>query len=104
MCDPVSATIAVASAVAAGASIYAGNKQAKAQKEAAAQAATSQKEAMAQQEREYNAENKRNPNVAQLMQDNTNAAKTGVGSTMLTGSGGIGQNTLNLSQSTLLGN
>lgn len=103
MCDPVSGTIAASAILGAGTSIYQGEQQKKQAKKSRRQNAARAEEEATRQDREYNRLNKRNPNVGQALANNTNAAKSGVGSTMLTGPGGIGSNALNLSNNTLLG-
>jgi hypothetical protein len=50
-----------------------------------------------------NAANQKTPDVSDIMARAANASKMGAGSTMLTGSGGVGNGSLNLGKSTLLG-
>lgn len=99
MCDPVSATIAVVAS--AGMSYYQGQKQANAAKDARRDAEVNAKNTADQADQAFNAQNKKTPNVAGAT--DANAAKGGIGSTMLTGPQGIDPTALNLSQNTLLG-
>jgi hypothetical protein len=50
-----------------------------------------------------NAANQQAPDVSAILSQAANASKVGVGSTMLTGAGGVGNSSLNLGKSTLLG-
>lgn len=89
---------AVASAVGTGYSIYSGERSAKKQAQAQAQA---EKQAL-QAERDFNKANSKKANTAGLLQ----AAQQdggGVGSTMLTGSEGVGNDKLKLGRQNLLG-
>lgn len=103
MCDPVSATLAVAAVASVGMSYYQGQKQANAAKDARRDAEVNAKNTADQADQAFNAQNKKTPNVAGAMDANTNAAKGGIGSTMLTGAQGIDPTALNLSQNNLLG-
>jgi hypothetical protein len=50
-----------------------------------------------------NAANQQAPDISSILSQAANASKVGVGSTMLTGAGGVGNTSLNLGKSTLLG-
>lgn len=50
-----------------------------------------------------NAANQQAPNISSILSQAANASKVGVGSTMLTGTGGVGNSSLTLGKSTLLG-
>lgn len=50
-----------------------------------------------------NAANQQAPDISSILARAANASKVGVGSTMLTGAGGVGNSSLNLGKSTLLG-
>ena len=50
-----------------------------------------------------NAANQKAPDVSTILSQAANSGKAGIGSTMLTGSGGVAGNSLNLGKSTLLG-
>jgi hypothetical protein len=50
-----------------------------------------------------NAADQQTPDVANIMARAAQLSKSGVGSTMLTGTGGVNTNSLNLGKSTLLG-
>ena len=105
MCDPASALVAsaIVGGVGVGASIYQGEKQRKEGKKAREQANANALKAETQADQEFNRQNKKNPNVEGLQANNTNAAKAGIGSTLLTGPGGINTEQLQLAQNTLLG-
>ncbi len=50
-----------------------------------------------------NAANQQAPDISSILSQAANASKVGVGSTMLTGAGGVNNSSLNLGKSTLLG-
>jgi len=50
-----------------------------------------------------NAANQQAPDISSILSQAANAGKVGVGSTMLTGAGGVSNSSLNLGKSTLLG-
>jgi membrane protein involved in colicin uptake len=50
-----------------------------------------------------NAANQQAPDISSILSSAANSGKAGVGSTMLTGSGGVAGGSLNLGKSTLLG-
>lgn len=104
MCSPSIIGAVIGSAVlSAGVSAYQGHQQRKASDSARDQAERRAADEAKAQEQEFNAANKRQPNVGALVSRNTNAAKSGLGSTLLTGSSGLATADLNLSQNTLLG-
>ncbi|OAM31435.1 hypothetical protein A7P96_05210 [Eikenella sp. NML03-A-027] len=93
---------AVASAVGTGYSIYSGERSAKKQAQAQAQAERQAEKQALQAERDFNKANSKKANTAGLLQ----AAQQdggGVGSTMLTGSEGVGNDKLKLGRQGLLG-
>ena len=100
------AALAVA-ATGTGYSIYAGEQNAKAQEsaqESAQKNAMRQAQATAKSNEEaVNRANMKRPNVNAILAATQNAAKSGVGSTMLTGPTGVDQSALSLGKSTLLG-
>ena len=99
MCDPVSATIAAVSAVAGGVGYSQQRKAQKAQNRAQAENLLAQQKTLADgQKAEANA--RRQPNFSAIFDKNTIAS--GVGSTMLTGAGGV-TNGLSLGKNSLLG-
>jgi hypothetical protein len=50
-----------------------------------------------------NAANQQAPDISSILSQAANSSKVGIGSTMLTGAGGVGNTSLNLGKSTLLG-
>lgn len=50
-----------------------------------------------------NAVNQQAPDISSILSQAANSSKVGIGSTMLTGSGGVNPGSLNLGKSTLLG-
>ncbi len=50
-----------------------------------------------------NAVNQRAPDISSILSQAANASKVGIGSTMLTGSGGVSTSSLSLGKNTLLG-
>jgi hypothetical protein len=106
--------IAIASlgvaALGTGYGIYAGNKSADAQQKGLQlqTQATQQAEANAlsterKNQTSMNAANQKTPDISDIMARAAQASKGGVGSTMLTGSGGVNPGSINLGKSTLLG-
>ena len=105
--DPISiavvGTLLGATAANTGYSIYAGEQNAKRQ-ESAQRNAMRQAEATAKSNEEaVNRANMKRPNVNAILAAAQNSAKSGVGSTMLTGPTGVDQSALSLGKSTLLG-
>lgn len=103
MCDPVTATLAISAVASAGMSYYQGQQQKNEAKDARREANANAEQAAAQADMEMNRQNKKTPNVAAATDANTSAAKSGIGSTMLTGPQGIDPTSLNLTGNTLLG-
>jgi type II secretory pathway pseudopilin PulG len=99
MCNPVAATIAVVGGLASGVSYTQQRKAARAQERAQAQNLAAQ-EKLAADAAKAEANKRRTPNYAALYDKNSIAA--GVGSTVLTGAGGV-SNGLSLGKNTLLG-
>lgn len=103
MCSPVGVISAVASLAGAASNYKAQQKAAAATERATAQA----REAAAQQasmaEKEMNKASNRKPNVQGMMQSNREIGGMGIGSTMLTGPGGVDPSALMLGKNTLLG-
>lgn len=105
------AVIGAGAAVAgAGIAAHQGNKAAKeAKKNAAISRDQMAKDEIradkveAQADEAFNAANKKRPNTSRLKGENIAATKSGAGSTMLTGTSGIGADSLNLASNTLLG-
>lgn len=87
----------------AGLSFVQGQQQAKQAKKANAQAVANAAETKAQADQAFNAANKKKPNVQGLESANQLAATGGVGSTLLTGAGGVDPQSLTLGRTTLLG-
>lgn len=107
MCAPLLplamlATAAVG-AVGVGASIINGAKARKQQAAAAQQAEQQAAFTQAANERAVNQANQKSPNVAAIFGANRSAQGGGIGSTMLTGPGGVPAGSLNLDRHTLLG-
>ncbi len=102
MCDPVTATVAVAG-LSAGVSYYQGQKQEKAMEKAAKQAEKQAADTAARAEQDINRKNAKKPNYAALAAGNALAAQSGQGSTMLTGPAGVNSSDLLLGKNTLLG-
>jgi hypothetical protein len=107
MADPVS--LAVGS-VLVGGSVIQGQKQLKLQKQALedqknAQADAVARAAKAQRDSQtaVNAANQKTPDIGGLLTSEQAAASQGVGSTLLTGPGGIDSKSLKLSKTSLLG-
>jgi len=50
-----------------------------------------------------NAANQKAPDISSILSQAANSSKAGIGSTMLTGAGGVSSGSLNLGKSTLLG-
>lgn len=95
--------LAATAAVGTGFSIYQGVKQNQAQKAAQRQAQANADKQAAQAEQQMNKANATKANASAMQSANEQAAKGGIGGTMLTGSSGIDPNSLNLGKSTLLG-
>lgn len=107
MADPITAGIGT---LIVGGGVMQGQKQLKlqrqaldeqrqAQADAVARAAAAQRDATQQ----YNAANQKKPDIGGLLTSEATAAQQGVGSTLLTGPGGIDPQALKLSKSSLLG-
>lgn len=95
MCDPVTATL-VAAGASAGVSVYQGEQARKAQGKAA-------KQARAEADQAFNRANPKKPNPLDMGAENAQAMSGGVGSTMLTGAGGVQPANLLLGRTSLLG-
>lgn len=97
---------AVVAAVAASAAVsYTnGQKQEKAAEAANRAATENAKQAKQQSEMAFNKANAKTPDLAAMLSANEQAAKGGVGGTMLTGAQGIDPATLQLGKNSLLGN
>jgi hypothetical protein len=116
MAGSISATTALAlatlgvGAAGTGAAIYQGAKSASRQKQALQNQTTATEQAESgafsterQNQTATNAANMKQPNIADIMARAAQASKGGVGSTMLTGPGGVNPGSLSLGKSTLLG-
>jgi hypothetical protein len=115
MAGTISATTAalIAAGVGAagvGAGLYTGAKQAQGQQKALALQKTGQQQAVQSAlstERQgaiaQNAANMKAPDILSILQRAALASKAGVGSTMLTGPGGVQPSQLNLGKTSLLG-
>jgi hypothetical protein len=96
--------VAAGAAVAnTGISAVQGAKAARREKKASAQAMQQAADTKAANERATNAANAKSPNLAAIFGKNMMAGSNGVGSTMLTGPGGVPTGTLSLGKNTLLG-
>lgn len=103
----------VTAAASVGSTIYSiksGQDQAAAQQKSLQMQKTSQDQATAaalstqrKSELAQNAANQKTPDIAGILARAATAAKGGVGSTLLTGSGGVDTSTLNLGKASLLG-
>jgi hypothetical protein len=104
MCGPVLPILSLAvAAIGTGASIAQGASAAKRQKAAASQAVTQAADTKAANERAINQANQKSPDLSAIFGMNKTAQGGGVGSTMLTGPGGVSTGTLSLGRNTLLG-
>lgn len=103
MCDPVSAVIGVTSLVGAGLSASQSSKS-RAQTQQIHNDNVRQAQQQAQRaETQYNKANQKQPGVAAMMAGNQRAAGKGIGSTFLTGVGGVPTSALSLGGGSLLG-
>jgi hypothetical protein len=101
MCDPVSATIAIAAAAGTAATVYQGNKAASAARDANAQAKSASDKQLSMMEQQLNKVDAKSPDINAIRAGNQSGDNaTG---TLLTGPGGIDPNTLSLGKNTLLG-
>jgi hypothetical protein len=96
-------TAAVTAVVGTTYSIYAGERAADQQKKAQREASAAAQKQAKQADQAFNAANKKKPNIDAMLSSNQAAGNMGVGSTMLTGPGGIDNNMLTLGKNTLLG-
>lgn len=105
MCDPISLGIAAiaTSAVGVGVGAIEAGKQRAAQEAASRRAEKQAAEQKAANERAINEANQKQPDLAAIMAANRAATAGGIGSTMLTGPGGVKAGTLALGKTTLLG-
>jgi hypothetical protein len=116
MAGSVSAATAIAlaslgvGAVGAGVAAYDGAKANQNQKAALKSQTTATQTAEAnalsterKNETAANAANQQAPDIASILSQAANSSKVGIGSTMLTGPGGVNNNSLSLGKSTLLG-
>lgn len=104
---------AISAAAGVGSMVYgikSGQDQAAAQGKSLQMQKTSQDQATAaalstqrKSELAQNAANQKTPDIAGILARAATAAKGGVGSTLLTGSGGVDTSTLNLGKASLLG-
>lgn len=78
-------------------------KQASAQKKAQKQAEAAAQAQATQADKEFNAANKKTPDIASMLAGNQRDAMGGASSTMLTGPSGVDAKSLTLGKSTLLG-
>lgn len=102
MCDPITATIGAA-VIGAGASAIQGSKS---RKQAQQVQASNERQAQQQAQRaeeQFNRANQKQPGVAAMFDRNRRAAGGGVGSTFLTGIGGVPTGALPLGGGSLLG-
>lgn len=102
--------LVAATAAGTGYSIYSGEQGKQAQEDAMKQQQQAQQQAAARaqsqqrkSEMAMNAANRRQPDVAQIMQNASKAAAGGPSGTMLTGPSGVNPIDLNLGKNTLLG-
>ena len=95
--------MAAASAVRTGYSIYAGERSADMQRSAQRDAMRQADATAKSSEEAANRANMKRPNANAILAAAQSAAKSGVGSTMLTGPTGVDQSALSLGKSTLLG-
>jgi hypothetical protein len=97
-------------AVGTGVAAYNGMQSSDSQKAALKAQTTTQQTATAaalsterKNETATNAANQKAPDVSAILSQAANASKVGIGSTMLTGPGGVSNGSLSLGKSTLLG-
>lgn len=104
MCAPaLPIALVAASAITAGTSLYSAKKAAKGQKRAMHQAEKQAADTKAANERAINAANQKTPDLAAIFELNRARAGGGIGSTMLTGPGGVSAGSLSLGRNRLLG-
>lgn len=103
MSGATSAVLAVAGIAATAYSAQQSEKAASAQKKAQRQAEAAAQAQATQADKEFNAANKKTPDIASMLAGNQRDAMGGASSTMLTGPSGVDAKSLTLGKSTLLG-
>lgn len=105
MCNPAILAVATLASAVGGTALSAiqGAKASAAQRAAQKQAEKQAADTKAANERAFNAANAKKPDIFALMNNNRAAQGGGVGSTMLTGPGGVPAGTMSLGKNTLLG-
>lgn len=103
MCDPISIATIGAAVIGGGVALKSSSNAVSAQKKAGRQAEKLAVADAASQQRALNQANQKKPNLLNLFRDNITNASGGVGSTMLTGPGGVKLDNTLLGRSTLLG-
>lgn len=93
----------VAAAIGAGVSLYQGQQQKRAANDAAAQAQANAAKQEKAAEEATNRANQKKADPTSLLSAAQSANQLGAGSTMLTGTQGVNNNSLNLGKNTLLG-
>lgn len=101
MCDPVTASIAIGGLT--GLQLYQGQEARKMQSQASDAATAAATKAADQADQANNRLNGKQPDIMGMLSANQQAAKGGVGGTMLTGPQGVDPNSLLLGKTTLLG-
>lgn len=96
------AALAIAAA-GTGYSVYSGERAAEAQEESQLQSLLRTEQQAKKSEEAMNKANQKKPNTAAILSAAQQAAKGGVGGTMLTGPQGVGQDQLSLGKTSLLG-
>ena len=103
-------TGSIAAVAALGSTIYQGQKGIAQQRTAirSQEAAQKQAESVAQKQMRDNAEalrkaNQKQPDISSILGDAQGAGRQGLGSTLLTGAGGVNPSSLNLGRTSLLG-
>ena len=100
------ATSAIVAAVSVAGTAYSAiqaEKQASAQKKAQKQAQAAAQAQATQADKEFNAANRKTPDIGSMLAGNQRDAMSGGSSTMLTGPSGVDTKSLTLGKSTLLG-
>ena len=95
--------VIIGSLIGAGASVYQAERAASSQRRAQEQAQRNMERAERQQEEARNRANQRRPDTRSLLADARAGGQAGLGSTFLTGPGGVDPDTLLLNRTSLLG-
>lgn len=89
MCIPLAAAVIGSAVLGAGVSLYSGSKARKAASRAQEQNVQQANQQAQRAEQQFNRLNQKQPGIAQLFNNNRQAASKGLGSTFLTGTRGV---------------